>query len=290
MEFNIMMVVCEDDKQLKSTFFLDIGHLLKKYNSIPIHILYHSENFYNSLSIEINKDTYISKKIKTNNINYKEIKNSIKTIYKKYYNPNKKNILYYGGHSNWLFKDFKTCLESDIFDYIEDIELLILDSCYTSYTNLLFLLIGKVKYVMACSTASPNLGFLDNTFIDILNTKSMKDIDKYKSIIDLFLLRNSNDNIIYKKFNYRTDASLIDMKLYIEVDDYIKKNDIKKKKACKIENLSYYYFYDLICLIDDKEIINKIKRCILYSRVNDLGLKHFKKRNLELGGIIIGIK
>ena len=63
MEFNLMMVVCEDDLHLKSTFFLDLGNLLKQYNTNPIHIIYHSEHYYDSFLIEINKDIFISKKI-----------------------------------------------------------------------------------------------------------------------------------------------------------------------------------------------------------------------------------
>lgn len=288
MDFNIMMIVCEDDKQLKSTFFLDIGNLLKKNNNIPIHIIYHSEHFYDSFFITIHKETFTSRKINKMKINYANVKKSIETIYNQFYNPRKKNILYYGGHSNWLFKDAKTCLKTDIFEHISDIELVIFDSCYTSYTTLLSLLIYKAKYVLACSTASPNLGFLNDKFLDVLNKKSTRDITKYKNLIDLFMMRNSNSNALYKQFNYRTDASLIDIGLYREIEWYIK--SLKKKSTCKIENQSHYYFYDLLCLVDDDYWKEKIKRCILYSKVNDLALDHYKRKKIDLGGIIIGIK
>lgn len=288
MVFNIMMIICEDDKQLKSTFFLDIGNLLKKNNNIPIHIIYHSEHFYDSFFIKITKDTFTSTKIKKIKINYANIKKSVETIYNKFYNPRKKNILYYGGHSHWLFKDTNTCLKTDMFEHINDIELVIFDSCYTSYTTLLSSLINKAKYVLACSTASPNLGFLNDKFLHVLNNKSMGDIKKYKKIIDLFIMRNSNKNKLYKQFNYRTDASLIDLTCYKDIETYVK--NVEKKSTCKIENQSYYYFYDLKCLIDDDYINHKITKCILYSKVNDLALDHYKRKKIELGGIITGIK
>jgi hypothetical protein len=290
MEFNLMMVVCEDDLHLKSTFFLDLGNLLKQYNTNPIHIIYHSEHYYDSFLIEINKDIFISKKIKEIKINYKNIKTCIETVYKNYYIVGKKNILYYGGHSHWLFKDTKTSLNTNIFEHITDIELLILDSCYTSYTNLLSSLIGKMKYVIACSTTGPNLGFLNEQFIDTLHKKDIKDIDKYKTIIDLFIRRNSKDNKLYKNFNYRTDASLIDMVSYVDVHNYIHLHTIDKNLKCKIEHDSYYYFYDLICLTDDIQFIRKIKKSILYFKTNDLTKIHFKKKNIFLNGMIIGIK
>lgn len=284
-----MMIVCEDDKHLKSTFFLDLGHLMQSTNTIPIHILYHSEHYYHSLYIKVYKDSYISKKLKKRKINYKLIQQSIEWMYKTHYLPGRKNILYYGGHSNWLFKDFKTSLKTDIFSNITDLELLMLDSCYTSYTNLLSTLIGKTKYVIACSTAGPNLGFLDKRFIETLNKDRVKDVTKYKQIIDLFIQRNSNDNPTYHRFHYRTDASLIDMISYVEVYNYICQHKPTKQSKCKIENDTYYYFYDLLCLTDDPYYVKKIQQCILYFRANELAISHFKKKGIKLRGLIIGI-
>lgn len=288
MEFNIIMIICEDDLQLKSTFFLDIGNLLKTNNNIPIHIIYHSEHFYNSFFIKINRESFTSTKIKKININYRNVKKSIETMYNNFYNPRKKNILYYGGHSNWLFKDSKTCLKTNIFENIHHVELLILDACYTSYSTLLSTLVDKANYVLACSTASPNLGFLSDKFLNVLNATSTGNITKYKRLIDLFIIRNSNTNELYKKFNYRTDASLIDVNEYKNIEFYIK--NINKKSKCKIEHQSRYYFYDLLCLIDDDYVKEKIKKCILYSKVNDLAIQHYKNKNIDLGGIITGIK
>ena len=284
-----MMVVCEDDKHLKSTFFLDLGHLMQSTNAIPIHILYHSEHYYHSLYIQVYKDTYVSKKLRKRKITHKLIQQSIEWMYTTHSIPGRKNILYYGGHSNWLFQDFKTSLKTNIFERIADVELLILDSCYTSYTNLLSTLIGKTKYVLACSTAGPNLGFLDKRFIETLNKDHVKDVTKYKKIIDLFIQRNSKENPTYRTFHYRTDASLIDMTAYVEVYHYIHHHKPLKQSKCKIENDTYYYFYDLLCLTDDPYYVKKIKQCILYFRANELAISHFKKRGIELGGLIIGI-
>lgn len=130
-----------------------------------------------------------------------------------------------------MFKDPKTCLKTDIFEDIHDIDLVIFDSCYTSYTTLLSLLIYKGKYVIACSTASPNLGFLNDKFLDVLNKKTSGDITKYKNLIDLFIKRNSYSNGLYKQFNYRTDASLIDIELYRDIEWYVKQ--LKKNQHVK---------------------------------------------------------
>ena len=285
-----MMFVCEDDKSLRSSFFLDLGGLLDSDNTIPINIVYHAKNFYDSQMININRNTYTSTKIDRMKINYKNIKVGIEKLYADFYIPGKKNILYYGGHSYWLFENQKYNFKTKMFENIRGIELLILDSCYTSYTNLLSTLIGKTKYVMACSTASPNLGFLTDKFINILNKPNLSNVDKYKKLIDMFIIRNSATDKRYKPLNYRTDGSLIDMNKYVDVFEFIEHNHIPKEYKCKIEQEAYYYFYDLLCLTENAEFKYKIKDCILYTKMNALAREFFKKKNISLSGMIIGIR
>ena len=294
--YNIMMLVCEDDKGMKSSFFHDIYGLLNKNNKIPINIIYYSEHYYGNLNIKIEKDTYTATKIPKIIFNYSNVKKSLTNLYKTFYVKGKQNILYYGGHSTPLFTDAKYGLKTNIFENIHDIELIILDSCYTSYTNLLSTIIGKTNYVMACSTSSPNLGFLSDTFIDVLNNTKMNNIEKYKTLINMFIKRNSSKDKKFKNIIYRTDASLIDMKKYMDVYKYIQNNNIKKKYTCKIENTPYYCYYDLLCLIDDKnndknnDIKDKIKECVIYKKMNKLAKIYFNKKKIKLSGIIIGIK
>ena len=51
--YNIMMLVCEDDKGMKSSFFHDVNGLLNKNNQIPINIFYYSQHYYGNLYIKI---------------------------------------------------------------------------------------------------------------------------------------------------------------------------------------------------------------------------------------------
>ena len=86
------MFVCEDDKSLRSSFFLDLGGLVDANNTIPINIVYHSKNFYDSQSININRNTYTSTKIDRMKINYKNIKTGIEKLYADCYVPEKKTF------------------------------------------------------------------------------------------------------------------------------------------------------------------------------------------------------
>ena len=143
---------------------------------------------------------------------------------------------------------------------------------------------------MACSTASPNLGFLSDKFIDILNNKQNNNIEKYKMLIDMFIKRNSSKDKIFKNIIYRTDGSLIDINKYIDVHEYIQHNSIEKNYKCKIENDSQYYYYDLLCLTDNKEMKDKIKECVIYTKMNQLAKDFFKKKQISLSGLVIGIR
>ena len=286
-KYNIMMFVFEDDVKLFSTFFHDLAGLLKKDNNIPINIVYYSNEFFGSQQINIYKDSYTSQKIKDIPHKYKFIKPKIEELYKRCYIKGKKNIFYYGGHSDYIFEDRKG-LKTNIFEKLYDLELIILDSCYSSYTNLLSTIIDKTNYVIACETSSPNVGFLSDKFLDILNSKNT-DIDKYKKIIDHFIKRNSATDKINKKINYRTDGTLIDMNKYIDVFEYIQDIELVKNNKCKIEEISNYHYYDLQCLANDKQLDKLIKRCVLYQKMNSLAKDFFKEHGKQLFGLIIGL-
>jgi hypothetical protein len=286
-KYNIMMFVFEDDEKFVSTFFHDLTSLLKKDNNIPINIVYYSNEFFGSQQINIYKDSYTSQKIQDIPDKYKFIKPKIEDLYKRCYIKGKKNIFYYGGHASYIFQDRKA-LKTDIFDKLYDLELIILDSCYTSYTNLLSTIIDKTNYVLACETSSPNVGFLSDKFLDVLNSKDT-DINKYKKIIDHFIKRNSATDKINKKLNYRTDGTLIDMDKYIDVFEYIQDIKLVKNNKCKIEDIFDYYYYDLQCLANDKELDKLIKKCVLYQKMNSLAKEFFKSHDKKLFGLIIGI-
>lgn len=286
-EYNIMMFIFEDNNKLFSPFFQDLNNILKQNNNIPINIMYYSSHFFGSQFIHISKDRYTSQKIKDIQGKYKFVKPKIEQLYKKCYVKGKKNIFYYGGHETTIFKDEKYGLNTNIFEKLDDLELMIFDSCYSSYSNLLSTIIGKTNYVLACETSCPYVGFLSDEFINILNSGA-SDVNKYKKIIDQFVKRSSSSNEIDKKLNYRTDGALIDMHKYIDVFEYIERTELVKSKKCRVEELPDYHYYDLQCLANDKEFDKLIKKCVVYHKMNALAKEFFKKHNKHLHGIIIG--
>ena len=287
-KYNIMMFVYEDDEKMVSPFFHDLACLLKKDNNIPINIFYYSYDFFGSQYIKINRDSYTSQKIKHIPDTYKHIKPKFEELYNKFYIKGKKNIFYYGGHATSIFKDTKYALKTNIFENLDDLELIILDSCYSSYTNLLSTIIDKTNYVLACQTSSPNFGFLSEQFLDVLNSTNT-DVNKYKKIIDYYIKRNSSTDIIKKPLNYRTDGTLIDMDKYIDVFEYIQDIELVKNKKCKMENLPDYRYYDLQCLAKDKELDKLIKKCVIYQKMNALSKEFLKNKKQVIFGLIIGL-
>ncbi len=285
------MYVIEDDKKMSSSFYYDLDGLLQVNNEIPINILYRSNYFYGNKLITIDKNTYCAIKIDSIPNKYKIVKADMEAFYKKHYVRGKKNIFYYGGHSQYIFWDAPAELNTNIFSGMTDLELIILDSCYTSYTNMLTHMIGRTKYVLASQTASANVGYLSDKFLEVLNSDKYKnDVAKYKKIIDYFILRNSSKDPIKKKFNYRTDGILIDMKKYSEVAKYLKKNKLNKRSQCKLEHIPVYNYYDLACITNDPVLKKMISDCVLYQKMNPLAKKFFAKKGYKLSGLNIGVQ
>jgi hypothetical protein len=292
LHYNVMIYIYEDDKNMRSSFYNDLNDLLLSENKIPINIMYHSYHFFGSSMISIDRDKYSAKKVKTIPLKYKYIKKDMTKFYKKYYVEGKKNIFIYGGHSHLLFEDPEICFKTDIFKKFHDLELLILDMCYGSYSNLLNTIVDKVAYVLCCQTPGPWRGYMGGDFLKILLKKS-DPIKKYKKMIDNFISRNSATNPIDKKLNYRTDGVLISMEKYKKIMDFVSPNTFnpkEKDKKCKIEDLYNYHFYDIGCAIKDKKILAMVKESILYHKMNQLTKEHFQKKDKKIMGMSVGYK
>jgi hypothetical protein len=306
-DYNIIIYILEDDKNMNSSFYYDLTNLLQKNSSIPINIKYHAHYFFGNLLMSISGDKMLTKKIKEIPLNYNDIKKDMTKFYNSHYKKGRKNIFIYGGHSNYLFntkhnikdihKKTTVTITTNIFENFHDIHLVILDACYTSFTDLLNTLPNKTKYMLGCQTPGPNYGYISKDFLGILNS-NMNDIDKYKTLIDRFIERNENKAMPYKKFNYRTDGVLIDMDRYNdmmeEYNNTIINNILKKNNQCKVEDYSGYNYYDMLCSIKNNNInssklIEKINSCILYSKMNKLSRKFYASKNKKLTGISIGI-
>lgn len=293
MNYNLMIYIYEDDKNLRSSFYEDINDLLIAKNKIPINIIYHSHYFYGSAMISIDGDKYTAKKIETTPCKYKYLKKDMTNFFKENYKKGMKNIFLYGGHSHYIFKDPDLSLKTDIFDSFHDIELMILDMCYGSYTNLLNTLVGRANYVLCCETPGPYRGYMGGDFLKILLKKGNAE-KKYKLMVDNFIARNSATSHMEKKMNYRTDGALISMKKYENIIPIINelnsRDKMNKDKKCKIEDLYNYHFYDVMCVLKDKDQKQKVKECILYWKMNQLNKEHYDKKGKQLNGMAIGYK
>ena len=289
---NLMMYVIEDDKKLSSSFFNDFKFLLSSYREYPdikIHIIYHSVTYFGDMKIDFCKDH-----VKIQNIdsitNRKNIHDFVKVeldeLYKQYYSKEDTNILVLSGHTRYYFSDEKW-KETDIFSGLSDIDLLILDICYSSYYDMLINVIDRARYVIATETTSPNFGMVGKRFLGYVYRGN------YTKIIDDFIKRNE---IIDPRLKYRTDGVLIDMLKFKEVVNYLEvlsfglKN--KKYRKCRIDRSPGYYFYDLVCLSDvnrDTKLKKILDDCILYQKMNELGLAYVKKYGIRMNGVSVHV-
>jgi hypothetical protein len=269
-----------------SSFFHDLAGLIVPGSKLPVNINYHSKLYYGSYAIRIIGDHIETKRIPDVEHKYNSVKAGINAFYRKHYKKGAKNILVYAGHSTHLYSDALST-KTDIFNDMSDIHLLIFDSCYTSHFNMMQTLIGRTKYVIACEAASPFLGFLSKHLIQVLNSGA-NDVTQYRRIIDDFIIRNSPIDKNFKTLQYRTDAALIDMKIFKAAVKDFDIGKLKKSDKCRLEDLPTYIFYDVICA-GDPVFRKKIKECILYYRMNDLNRKHYEGLNRKLHGMSISL-
>ena len=247
--YNIIIYIVEDDSRMNSSFFQDMDYLLQINNTIPIHINYRAHYFFVNLYIKITQDELIAKKIKNIKLDHSSIMEDMLHFYQQHYLPGHKNVLLYGGHSNYLYhtdniKQNKIHNRSgvtytanpNLFTGFKDIHLLILDSCYTSVMEILDTLYDT-KYMLGCQSPGPNYGYISKNFLHILNS-DLDEISKYKKLVDGFIKRNN---------------------------------------------------YDLLCLLKegqiDKELEERIKSCILYQKMNKLNTIFYHKKDKELNGL-----
>ena len=302
--YNIIIYIVEDDSRMNSSFFQDMDYLLQKNNTIPIHINYRAQYFFVNLYIKITQDELIAKKIKNIKLDHSSIMENMLHFYQQHYLPGHKNILLYGGHSNYLYhidnikqniihdrSNVNYIADPNLFKKFKDIHLLILDSCYTSVMEILDTLYDT-KYMLGCQTPGPNYGFISKKFLHILNS-NLDEISKYKKLVDGFIKRNNTERIPYKKFNYRTDGVLIDVFKYNEMkqfcERYCMKYSLSKNRKCRVEDLIGYNYYDVLCLLKegqtDEKLEELIKSCILYQKMNKLNTIFYNKKNKKLNGL-----
>ena len=255
---NIMILVCE---HIQSSFDMSVYGLFKNTNGdVTIHVLYYSKFLEAGFFIEVADNFYNIKPIEKINFSSENIKSEIERLYNTFYDENKKNILYYGGRG----------VPSSVFENINGLDLFVLDVSYSSNADMLTSLTGKTNFFIGCSTLSHNTGFLTNA---LLNSSS---VDDYKKIIDAFIKTNLDSR-------HRTDACLIDMSRYSRIVRYL--DTVDKSPECKIDRTLNYY--DLMCLVKDRNLKYKIKNCILYFNMNNSSKKYFFNKNIKISGIIV---
>ena len=287
MAANLIIYYVEDDLQMQSSFFQDLPGWLVKDAKLPIHIRYHSKQYFGSYDIEIFGDKIQMVQVPNIECKFEHIKAGLIAHYKKHYKKGKKNILAYAGHSHFLYSDHLST-KTDIFYNLSGMHAVIFDSCYTSHVNLLLTLIDRTDYVIACESASPYLGFLGSSLAYILTSKA-SDITQYKRIIDEFIIRNSPIEKKFKTLQFRTDAVLIDMRLFKYAVSILDTSTLKRHTTCKLEDLPTYVFYDLMCSTKDHELKKRIKKCIIYYRMNELNRRHYAGLHKKLSGLSISL-
>lgn len=283
--YNIMMYVIEDDINMSSSFFMDFQNLMVKNSKIPIHIIYRSLSYFGNLSISIKGNHANVEKLHDISLQYDNIKEEITSLYKKHYKKDYKNIFIYGGHVYYLYKDTdQRWVANTIFENLKKLELMIIDSCYSTRLGLLNTIQNSTNYLIACQSNSAHYGFVTEDFINILNSKNDNDLTRYKAIIDLYIQRNSIKTKPYSKFITKTDGILIDLS---KIKSIIKKmNDdtkiLKKKRECRIELSNGYNYYDYVCSTDNKHLIRKLKESVLYRKYNYDKNKNFSGVSIEI--------
>jgi hypothetical protein len=114
-------------------------------------------------------------------------------------------------------------------------------------------------------------------------------VTQYKRIIDEFIIRNSPIDKKFKTLQYRTDAALIDMRLFKHAVSILDTSKLKRHTTCKLEDLPTYVFYDLACSMKDPELKKRIKKCIIYYRMNELNRRHYSGLHKKLSGLSISL-
>lgn len=302
-DYNIIMYIVEDDKNMTSPLFHDLKGLVQKRNNIPINILYHSYYFFRDYRISIRDDKITFYKTPSVKREYNLLKSDMTRFYNKYYVKGKKNILVYGGHEIHIYIDGMCNTNSTFFEHIEGLELLILDSCYSSTISMLSHVMDKTNYVIACQSASPYRGFISCDFLKILNSRRYGKETKYKEIIKSFIRRNNLKYKALKKVNYRTDGVLLDMSRYKEMIDMLDSGELisefKRISSARLEDVKNYNYYDLVTLLRDRckngckesgGVIRKIKECVKYHKKNRLCKRFLSRNDKFLNGVSIWLK
>lgn len=289
--YNIIMYIIEDDKNMSSPLFHDLVGLVHRRNTIPINILYHSYYFFGDYRIHIRGDKISLHKVGKVKLEHDTLKSDMQKFYNKYYMKGKKNILVYGGHEKHIYIDGFRNTNSTFFTGVKNLELLILDSCYSSTVSMLNSVIGGAQYVIACQSASPYRGFIGWDFLDILKSRK-SDVSKYKEIIRSFIRRNNSSSKRMRRLNWRTDGVLIDMGKYKDLSEVLGEGYMfTKNKAARVEDVKRYNYYDLVTLSSgEKRLEDLVKGAVLYHKKTKLCKKYLNRKSKRLNGISIGLE
>jgi hypothetical protein len=291
-QYNIIIYIVEDDRNMSSSFFHDLVGLLDSSNKIPINIMYHSYNFFGDYTVKIIGDMMTFLKVEKVEINSEVLRRDLYSFYKKHYIAGKKNILVYGGHEVHIYINGFRNINSRFFEGVVGLELIVIDSCYSSTVSILSHVMDKTRYVIGCESASPNRGFVGDDFLKILNSEG-DSVDKYKKIVDSFIGRNSSMNSSrYRKLDYRTDGVLINMDKYRWVESQLSRVEFKRSKRARLEDIREYNYYDVITMLESnqKELKRKVRECVLYHKKNGLCKDFLRRKGKRLTGISIGLK
>lgn len=199
------------------------------------------------------------------------------------------DVFIYSGHCAplWIKTEKSRYHMKSIFSVIKP-KLLIYDCCYMGFIKTVQALRNSADYLICCSSASPNVGFVGPKLLHFLSSK--RDIESIgKDIIKDFIKRCNN---ISPKLQYRSNALLLNLRYSdiiankLDLIQSYYEDNYKKIKLIKIENNRNYYGVWIDNFIKDKKEVNEL---VIYHKKNNklktyLG-KNDKKIKIGLGVI-----
>jgi len=245
-------------------FFNNIQYLY--HNRVEVHIKYRGD-FHGNYIIDIKDGKSIWEKVDEIDL---------------FLNLPKCDIFIYSGHCSplWVDTEKSNSYMKYIFSIIKP-KLVIYDCCYMGFIKTIQLLRNSADYLICCSSASPNIGFIGPNFINFIS--SDKDIENIgKDIIKDFIKRSNN---VSSKLQYKTNGLLINLryddysyKILKLVQNYYNKNS-EKNNFIKIENNKNYYGVWIDNFIKNKKDLEDI---VKYHRKNNKLIEYLGKNNKKI--------
>jgi hypothetical protein len=284
----------EDDAELSSSFMRDVRILKetlgKTKNDIRIIIRYRTHSYYTHFDIQMNSGDVVSIWKEITTIQYKRgtIIADIEQWLDASWNADSLEsylLVSSHGYNSYInvrekcYKDVPECINDKMYmgkfarlcklkHYVFDG--ILLNSCCMSSIDALSDLIGVTKYVVACQSICPYLGFVCETFVETLGDVRKPVQSRMRSIARHYVKSNMHPVKRLRSFSSFTDAVVTDMHMFERFYDRFKMalNDgmiIKAIRKYRVIETVKYWLYDLYYLLMEQgydDLAKMMKRCV----------------------------